>query len=179
MAANTAHPCRGDLVIRPNVTVSPAGMAKMETVIEEESARLNRLISQAFEMAQLDAQHVKLQLEFRQLKDAVGQAVSECGGLLQAHRIEVNLPPGLPPVRMDIVWIRKVLHHLLENAAKYSQPGTPVFISAEMRDSFVITSVADRGVGIDDLDKALIFDKFYRGQGQRFRVQGTGMGLAL
>ena len=151
----------------------------MLAVIEEESARLNRLISQAVEMAQLDAQHVKLQLEPRQLKDAVDQAVAECLGLLQSHRIEINLPPELPPVRMDIKWIRKVLHHLLENAAKYSEPGTPIFISAEVRDSIVITSVADRGVGIDDLDKALIFDKFYRGQSQRFRVQGTGMGLAI
>lgn len=152
---------------------------EMLAVIEEESTRLNRLISQAVEMAQLDAQHVKLQLESRQLKDAVDQAIAECRSLLQAHRIEVNLPPGLPPVRMDVDWVRKVVHHLLENAAKYSEPGTLVSISAEVRDSVVIASVADRGVGIDDLDKALIFDKFFRGQGQRFRVQGTGMGLAI
>lgn len=152
---------------------------EMLAVIEEESARLNRLISQAVEMAQLDAQHVRLQLESRQLKDAVDQAVAECRSQLEAHPVEINLPPELPPVLMDIDWIRKVLHHLLENAAKYSEPGTPLFISAEGRDSVVVTSVADRGVGIDDLDKALIFDKFYRGQGQRFRVQGTGMGLAI
>src|SRR6185437_1961416 len=152
---------------------------EMLAVIEEESTRLNHLISQAVEMAQLDAQHVKLNLESRPLKEAVDQAVAECHNLLEAHRVEVNLPPELPAVRMDIDWIRKVLHHLLENASKYSEPGTPVLISAELRDSAVITSVADRGVGIDDLDKALIFDKFYRGQGQRFRVQGTGMGLAI
>mgnify|MGYP001546145105 CR=1 FL=1 len=48
-----------------------------------------------------------------------------------------------------------------------------------MKDSLLVTSVADRGAGIDDLDKALIFDKFYRGQSQRYRVQGTGMGLAI
>lgn len=62
---------------------------------------------------------------------------------------------------------------------RYSEPGTPVLISSEVRNSVVITSVADRGVGIGDLDKALIFDKFFRGQGQRFRVQGTGMGWQL
>ena len=42
-----------------------------------------------------------------------------------------------------------------------------------------MTSVADRGHGIGDFDKSLIFDKFYRGQGHRYRVQGTGMGLAI
>src|SRR6185437_7262388 len=98
----------------------------------------------------------------RPLKEAVDQALAECRSLLQPHRVGVNLPPGLPAVRMDINWIRKVLHHLLENAAKYSEPGTPIFISAEVRASVVIVSVADRGLGIDDLDKALIFDKFYR-----------------
>lgn len=165
--------------LRSGVVQDAETREEMLAVIEEESTRLNRLISQAVEMAQLDAQHVKLQLESRQLKDAVDQAVAECRQMLEPHRIEVNLPPGLPAVCMDINWIRKVLHHLLENAAKYSEPGTPVFISAELRDSVVIVSVADRGVGIDDLDKALIFDKFYRGQGQRFRVQGTGMGLAI
>jgi two-component system sensor histidine kinase KdpD len=39
--------------------------------------------------------------------------------------------------------------------------------------------VADRGVGVDDFERMMIFDKFYRGQGQRYRVQGTGMGLAI
>ncbi|HWH60564.1 MAG TPA: DUF4118 domain-containing protein [Terriglobales bacterium] len=184
---SVTHELRTPLTaITASITSLRAGMIQnaelreeMLAVIEEESARLNRLISQAVEMAQLDAQHVKLQLESRQLKEAVDQAVAECRGLLEAHRVEINLPQGLPPVRMDITWIRKVLRHLLENAAKYSEPGTPIFISAEVRDSLVTTSVADRGVGIDDLDKALIFDKFYRGQGQRFRVQGTGMGLAI
>jgi two-component system, OmpR family, sensor histidine kinase KdpD len=165
--------------LRSGIILNAEAREEMLAVIEEESSRLNRLISQAVEMAQLDAQHVKLELESRPLKEAVDQAIAECRSLLGGHPVEVNLPPELSAVRMDVNWIRKVLQHLLENAVKYSAPGTPVFISAEMRDSLVITSVADRGAGIDDLDKALIFDKFYRGQGQRFRVQGTGMGLAI
>jgi two-component system sensor histidine kinase KdpD len=44
---------------------------------------------------------------------------------------------------------------------------------------FLVTSVADRGPGIDSFEQALIFDKFYRGRDQRYRVQGTGMGLAI
>jgi two-component system sensor histidine kinase KdpD len=43
----------------------------------------------------------------------------------------------------------------------------------------MIVNVADRGAGIDDLEKSMIFDKFYRGQSQRYRIQGTGMGLAI
>ena len=67
----------------------------------------------------------------------------------------------------------------MENAAKYSPPDSPIVISSEVKNGHLITSVADRGSGIDDLERSLIFDKFYRGQSQRYRVQGTGMGLAI
>lgn len=80
---------------------------------------------------------------------------------------------------MDAAWIVKVLRHQLENAVKYSQPGSPIFISSEVKRDRLITSVADRGNGIDDLERSLAFDKFYRGQSQRYRVLGTGMGLAI
>lgn len=152
---------------------------EMMAVIEEESARLNRLIGQAVEIAQLDAQQVQLRLEAVQLQDVVQEAVEECHDLLENHPVEVRIPPSIPAVRMDVDWICKVLCHLLENAANYSEGGCPIFISAERNDQSMTISVADRGVGIDDFEKSMIFDKFYRGQSQRYRVQGTGMGLAI
>src|SRR5262249_49640500 len=98
---------------------------------------------------------------------------------LTEHPVEVRLPERLPSVLMDVTWIEKVLQHLLENAAKYSPAGSAIFISAEAKNNRLITSVADRGAGIDDLERSMIFDKFYRGQSRRYRVQGTGMGLAI
>jgi two-component system sensor histidine kinase KdpD len=80
---------------------------------------------------------------------------------------------------MDLGRIEEVIVQLLENAAKYSPPDAPVHITGEVRGRMLMTSVADRGTGIDDFEQALIFDKFYRGRDQRLRVQGTGMGLAI
>jgi two-component system sensor histidine kinase KdpD len=148
-------------------------------VIEEESDRLNRVIGEAVEMAQLDAKDVRLDLVPQQMREAVDAALAESKHSLAEHPVEVRLPEYLPPVVMDAVWIKKVLRHLLENAAKYSAPGSPIFVSGEVRNDRLITSVADRGAGIDDLERSMIFDKFYRGQSQRYRVQGTGMGLAI
>ncbi len=148
-------------------------------VIEEESDRLNRLVGEAVEMAQLDAKEVKLDLKPHQIREAIDAAVADSKQLLSTHPIEVRLPERLPPAVMDAAWIQKVLRHLLENAAKYSPDGSPIFISSEVKNDRLITSVADRGSGIDDLERSLIFDKFYRGQSQRYRVQGTGMGLAI
>jgi two-component system sensor histidine kinase KdpD len=152
---------------------------EMLAVIEEQTARMNRLIAQAVEVAQLDAQQIELRLEPAQMKDVVQEAIAECQALLKKHPVDVRLPSTLPAVRMDVKLIQKVLRNLLENAAKYSEDEEPIFISAEVQGSLLVTSVADRGSGIDDFDKSLIFDKFYRGQGQRYRVQGTGMGLAI
>jgi two-component system sensor histidine kinase KdpD len=72
-----------------------------------------------------------------------------------------------------------VLVQLLENAAKYSPAETPITITAEPAGKMVSISVADRGPGIDDMEQSLIFEKFYRGRDQRYRIQGTGMGLAI
>ena len=99
--------------------------------------------------------------------------------LARAARTTKRRSRRLPPAVMDVAWIKKVLQHLLENAAKYSPPGSSIFVSAEAKNSRLITSVADRGAGIDDLERSMVFDKFYRGQSQRYRVQGTGMGLAI
>jgi two-component system sensor histidine kinase KdpD len=80
---------------------------------------------------------------------------------------------------MDLERIREVIMHLLENAGKYSKPGTPIKVSGELKDGMLVTSVADRGPGIDSFEQSLIFEKFYRGQHQRYSAPGTGMGLAI
>lgn len=149
------------------------------TVIDEESDRLNRLIGEAVEMAQLDANEVKLELAAHPIREVIDEALDESKQVLAQNPVEVRIPEQIPRAAMDAAWIVKVLRHLLENAVKYSQPGSPIFISSEVRSDRLITSIADRGSGIDDLERSLIFDKFYRGQSQRYRVQGTGMGLAI
>jgi len=149
------------------------------TVIDEESDRLNRLVGEAVEMAQLDANEVKLELHPRAIREVVDAALDESRQVLEGHPVELRIPEQLPPALMDATWITKVVRHLLENAVKYSQPGSPIFVSSEVKGDRLVTNVADRGSGIDDLERSLIFDKFYRGQSQRYRVQGTGMGLAI
>ncbi|MBV9147643.1 MAG: DUF4118 domain-containing protein [Acidobacteria bacterium] len=159
--------------------LGPEQRHELLTVIDEESDRLNRLVGEAVEMAQLDAHEVRLELEPHHISEVVEAAMEEAKPVIADNPVEVRIPPQLPPAVMDFGWITKVLTHLLENAVKYSSAGSPIFISAEVKGDRLITNVADRGSGIDDLERSLIFDKFYRGQSQRYRVQGTGMGLAI
>ena len=162
------------------------GPARKEllTVIDEESDRLNHLIEQAVEMAQLDARKVQLNLKPQSVADLVNSAVDECRFANPSRDFRVNLPHGLPSVIADAGWIHKVLANLLGNAVKYSpavppDPAQPVYVTADRQGDTVAISVADRGAGIDAIEQSMIFDKFYRGQGQRNRVSGTGMGLAI
>ena len=154
-------------------------LKELATVIDEESDRLNRLVGEAAEVAQLDARQVELHLEPHQISEAVRMALQKMKNALDKRPIEVAVPKDLPAINMDIDRVVEVLVQLLENAAKYSPPETPIHINAELRNSSVITSIADHGPGIDDVEQTMIFEKFYRGRNQRVSVQGTGMGLSI
>ena len=160
-----------------NPALDPAQRLELLTVIDEESDRLNRLVGEAAEMAQLDANQFELQLEARPIEEAVEAAIEKAKPALGQHPVDVRLPTDLPPVRMDEGRITEVITQLLENAAKYSSPESPIQITGEVGNRMVMTSVADQGPGIDDFEQSLIFEKFYRGRDQRLQVQGTGMGL--
>lgn len=165
--------------LRSNTLLDPDQRGEMMQVIEEEAERLNRLVGQAMEMAALDAHDIKLDLRMHSIREAVDLALQTIQPQLKTHPVDIRLPDSLPLVEMDLERIGKVIQHLLENAAKYSAEGSPIFISAELSKGRLMTSIADRGAGIDDFERMMVFDKFYRGQGQRYRVQGTGMGLAI
>ena len=159
--------------------LAPEQKRELLTVINEESDRLNRLVGEAAEMAQLDANKVELELGPHSIREALDAAIEGSRNILGTHPIEIRLPGDLPKVRMDEARIQEVLMQLLENAAKYSPADAPIQITGEVRNRQLMTSVSDRGAGIDDFEQALIFDKFYRGRNQRMMVQGTGMGLAI
>lgn len=162
-----------------SATLDAQSARELLTVIDEETDRLNRLVGEAAEMAQLDSGMFKLDLRFHSIEEALEPALQDAKPCLEHHPIEVVAAADLPRVRMDVHRISEVLMHLLENAGKYSPPGAPIKVTSEVRDDRLLTSVADRGPGIDSFEQSLIFEKFYRGQNQRYTAPGTGMGLAI
>jgi two-component system, OmpR family, sensor histidine kinase KdpD len=159
--------------------MSSENRREMLTVIDEESDRLNHLIAQAVQMVQLDSHEIHMDFASQSVAELIENARQTCASVLAQHPVEVRLPQQIKPVLADSTWIERVLCNLLENAAKYSPARKPIIVSAEQRSDTVAISIADGGVGIDPIEQDLIFDKFYRGQSQRYRVSGTGMGLAI
>jgi two-component system, OmpR family, sensor histidine kinase KdpD len=186
LTESVTHNLRTPLTsIKASVTnlLSNSGLTEAQrhdllTVINEESDRLNRLVGEAGEMARLDAGEVELKFEATSIDEVINAALSQCKSVLGNRAVRV-VAPNLPRVRVDSGLVKEALSHLIENANQYSPADQPITISAEQNDKFIVTSVADRGAGIDDLEQSLIFEKFYRGKDQRFLVQGTGMGLPI
>ncbi len=156
-----------------------SGRRDLLSVIDEEADRLNRLVGEAAEMAQLDSGKFKLDMQPHSIQDALTPALEDAKAALDKHSIELMVRQDLPKVHMDVQRIREVLMHLLENAGKYSPPAAPITVTAEVQADRLVTSIADRGPGIDSFEQPLIFEKFYRGQHQRYTAPGTGMGLAI
>lgn len=149
------------------------------SVINEEADRLNRLVGEAAEMAQLEAHMVRLESAPHQLREVIEAAMDTARSQLAKHAVELDIPADVPSVRFDFGRIREVITHLLENAAKYSPGSSPIRISVEHNPEEVVINVADQGSGIDAMEQSLIFEKFYRGREQRSMTPGTGMGLAI
>jgi two-component system, OmpR family, sensor histidine kinase KdpD len=157
------------------------GRRELLTVIDEETDRLNRLVGEAAEMAQLDSGMFKLDLQPHAIEDAIDPALEDARTSLENHPVEVVIArdAAAAKVRMDVQRIREVLMHLLENAGKYSGADAPIKVTSEISGDLLVTNIADRGPGIDSFEQSLIFEKFYRGQHQRYTAPGTGMGLAI
>lgn len=180
-----AHEFRTPLTaIKASVTSLLAGgldalhQSELLTVIDEESDRMDHLVEEATQMARLESKQVKLDRKPYPMREAIERALEVAKKSIAAHPIRLDDDGQMPPVEMDIELIVNVLAQLIENAGKYSPAESPIHISLEQSGGGIQVSVADRGPGIDDLEQALIFDKFYRGKGS-YSVQGTGMGLAI
>jgi two-component system, OmpR family, sensor histidine kinase KdpD len=164
------------LISQPDIAESDR--REMHAVVEEESARLDRLIGQVVEMAQLDSESLQVRAQPQSLREVIDLALEDTRSLVRQRTIEVNVPEDQPTVAMDRELVRRVLRQLIENAAKYSPAELPISLSSELTNDRLIVTVSDRGPGIDASDQPFVFDKFFRGK-QRERVQGSGMGLAI
>jgi two-component system sensor histidine kinase KdpD len=123
----------------------------------------------------------KLHLEKRPVApvDLISGALSELAPTLKGRPLTVDVPESLPRAEADPELVQQVVKQLVENALKYSPEGSPISISTELKNAKIVIGVADRGPGIEENERARIFEKFFRGRRHRFDTKGTGMGLAI
>ena len=113
------------------------------------------------------------------MSELITAALEDCESVQNSRPIRTEVQRQDARVYCDLFWARKVLGHLIRNADLYSSPKEPIAIATEEKDGFIVFHVKDVGPGIEKAEIDHIFEKFFRGKGQRHRVPGTGMGLSV
>jgi K+-sensing histidine kinase KdpD len=160
------------------------GRQEMLEVINEETDRLDRFTSGLLELARIEAGEMQLRRQSSPLDGIIVAAMKRAEPRTRDHRIEIWLDDELPSVDVDEPALVEAVYVLVDNAAKYSQPGSTIRVSAKSKpgaEGTVLVSVEDQGKGIPRELRERVFDKFFRAMrdGDQAEPSGTGMGLAI
>jgi two-component system sensor histidine kinase KdpD len=150
-------------------------------MIDREAEHLNRIVTNLLDLSRVEAGALRLDREIYDLADLLEPTLDRARYRLARHDLEVAVD-DLPPVDVDAVLFDQIVANLLENAAKYTAPGTRVRVSArEVPEAGMVRlTVEDAGVGVPGAALPHIFDKFYRAPGRSAGSRGgTGVGLAV
>jgi two-component system sensor histidine kinase KdpD len=154
--------------------------AEVLTSIEEQVDYLNRLVGNLLDMSRLEAGTLQPHREWNVLEDLVEGALRRLDVLIKDRPVDIQLAPNLPPISVDAVQIQQVLVNLMENAVKFSSPGSPIRLAASVSEQDLEMSVTNTGQEIPPDEVEKIFERFYRLTSTRSsRLPGTGLGLAI
>lgn len=150
---------------------------EMLDIIDGESLRLQKSITEAIELARVESGKLVIERAAVDVAQVIASALEEARDEDQS-RYRIQVPPGLS-VPADAHLLCQALKQILENAWKYTPAGSPIEIAAKAAEASVEITVSDQGQGIGPGEVERIFQKFYRGQRNRGLAEGTGMGLAI
>jgi two-component system sensor histidine kinase KdpD len=140
--------------------ISATDRQLLHQLIEIESDRLTRLVTNLLDMTRIEAGVLTLNRSTTSVKDVITESIAAMGSTLQEYTINVSVPESFPAVDIDRVLMGQVLVNLLDNAARHSPANSVITVKGERRGSQVVLSVADQGPGVPPGDRETIFDRF-------------------
>jgi two-component system, OmpR family, sensor histidine kinase KdpD len=161
---------------------APAELTRIAAIMRAETERLGRIVSDFLDLARLER---GLAPPLRRTRVDAGALVAEAVEVLQrartTHQFEVECAAPLPPLDADPDALDRVVKNLVSNAVKYSPSGSRVRVAARAQATppAVEITIEDEGPGIDDADRARIFEPYYRTAAGARTAGGTGLGLAV
>jgi len=161
---------------------NPAVRSNCLNVINLESRRLERIVSEMLSVAEIEAGSFKVRRDDVAMDVMLDELKADYAAQAEEKEIKLTFTrlPKLPKLQGDRDKIALALHNLIGNALKYTPGGGKVTVNTDVRDGQLVIEVSDTGFGIkpDEADK--IFDKFYRSSDPRVgKITGTGLGLTL
>ncbi len=159
-----------------------ATRASALNVINQESLRLERIVSDMLSVSEIEAGSIKLRSDDVRLDTLFDDLAAEFSPQAREKGLALafEIPPKLPVIHADRDKIAQALHNLIANAIKYTPAGGRVDVKVDVNNARLSVDVTDTGFGIAPQEQELVFEKFYRAQDKRVRdVVGTGLGLPL
>lgn len=155
-----------------------AAQRELGDAIRASALRMGQLVNNLLDMARLESGAVRLRRAWQPLEEVVGTALAACAPVLAGRPVQVALADDLPLLDLDAVLMERVLVNLLENAVKYTPPGSPIRLQARVLPQGVELVIDDEGPGLPAGREEAIFDKFERGL-RESATPGVGLGLAI
>ena len=151
----------------------------MQTIVDE-SHRLSRQVDNLLDMARLDSGAESLNCDWQVLEEMIGVSIARLRPELKGYEVRASVPADFPLLWVADSLFEQMLVNLLENAIRYTPPGSRIEIFARRRGADAEITIADNGPGLPAGSEAKVFDKFFRGasvvdDGQR----GIGLGLTI
>ncbi|HEX2951842.1 MAG TPA: MEDS domain-containing protein [Armatimonadota bacterium] len=140
--------------------------------------RMDTMIGDLVDAARLEGGQMHLKRTPIALPTYLPALLTRNAGILNTERIELHVADDLVPVTADDERLERILINLLTNAQKYSAPNTTIHLHAQQTNQEVQLAIIDQGNGIPPDDIPHLFDRFYRGKGER-RAEGIGLGLYI
>jgi two-component system sensor histidine kinase KdpD len=166
--------------LRPGMPITAEDQLESADAIDREVEYLNRLVTNLLDLSRIDAGVLRADRDVFELEDLIGRTIDRLAPRLADRRLEVAL--DAPPVNVDPIFLDEGVTNALENAAKYTTPGTPIRIatSDDAGNGFVRLTIEDGGPGVPEDALPRLFEKFYRVPGGPGGSRsGTGIGLAV
>jgi two-component system, OmpR family, sensor histidine kinase KdpD len=153
---------------------------KRAAVIENEADWLDSLVGDLLDLSRIYSGAVRPELAVNTADDLIGTGLRRASGVLRGHHVEVDQPSDeLLTGVFDFSQALRILVNLLDNAAKYSPPASPIELRVRGDETRLTIDVMDRGPGVHEAERARIFESFYRPPGVPPDVRGHGLGLAI
>jgi K+-sensing histidine kinase KdpD len=187
--ANVSHELRTPLAVikgsansllQPDVIFDEQTRREFLVSIDKDADTLTRLVDDLLMISRLEADALEVRKKPNRLIDVICAIKDGLENLTIKHRLHIDIPEVIPTVEIDEGRIGEVLTNLVENAVKFSDDDTNIYIQALYKGDEVLISVADEGIGIPPELHLKIFERFFQGEGRKAgRRKGTGLGLAI
>jgi len=168
-----------DVIMDPDIINDPARLYTYGSVIKQENNRLNQQVDKVLQIARIESQSFRLNMEEIDLNSLILKVAESCKANSNRQLVlDTKLSDSVGSIDADALHLSNIFHNLLDNASKYSGKEPIITIETSRTDKSIVIRISDNGPGIDPEYQRRVFQKFYRiPTGNLHDVKGFGLGL--